>query len=30
MSEKRLTREADTRTLYEFKGPAPKASLLVP
>ena len=30
MSEKKLTREADTSTLYEFKGSVPKPSLLVP
>ncbi len=27
MSEKKLTREADTSTLYEFKGSVPKAIL---
>ena len=30
MSEKKLTREAVTSTLYEFKGSVPKPSLLVP
>ncbi len=30
MSEKKLTREADTSTLYEFKGSVSKPSLLVP
>lgn len=30
MSKKKLTREADTSTLYEFKGSVPKPSLLVP
>ena len=28
--KKKLTREADTSTLYEFKGSVPKPSLLVP